>query len=301
MQKSSKQLHFNLFFIAFCAFLGKMQYNVNMNINIGAIGYNYTHETDFKMDRPGGPGAYLFLLVKSEAIFYINSKRHQVKKHSYVLLQPNTPCMYKGAKENYSDDWFYFGLTDEDKAELLEKGIQFDTPVFLGSSDELSSIIHQISYEHFSADLYHEEIKVLLTSVLFLKTAQLARSKTIHSPDVLATKNEKLTFLRTRLFEEPTFFSCVDKMADFMGLSRSGFQHLYSHTFGVSVMQDVISGRIEKAKALLSRTNLSVSEIAQKCGYGSEFHFMRQFKKETSLTPSEFRRSSSWTQIEKSR
>lgn len=278
-----------------------MLYNLSMKINIGAIGYNYTHEADFKMDRPGGPGAYLFLLVKSDAIFYINNKRHQVKKHSYVLLQPDTSCMYKGAKENYSDDWFYFGLTEEDKAELLDRGIQFDTPVFLGNSDELSSIIHQISYEHFSADLYHEEIKVLLTSELFLKTAQLALSKTIRSPDVLATKNEKLTFLRSRIFEEPAFFSCVDQMADFMGLSRSGFQHLYSHTFGLSVMQDIIAGRIEKAKSLLARTNFSVSEIAQKCGYGSEFHFMRQFKGHTGLTPTEFRRSSSWTQIEKSR
>lgn len=287
--------------MTFCAFFGKMQYNVNMNINIGAIGYNYTHEADFRMDRPAGPGAYLFLLVKSEAVFYINRKRYQVRKHSYVLLQPDTPCLYMGAKENYSDDWFYFGLTDEDKAELLDKGMQFDVPVFLGSSDELSSIIHQISYEHFSADLYHEEIKVHLTSVLFLKTVQLARYKTIRSPDMLATKNEKLTFLRTRLFDEPTFFPCVDQMADFMGLSRSGFQHLYSNTFGVSVMKDVISGRIEKAKSLLLRTNLSVSEIAEKSGYGSEFHFMRQFKKEVGLTPSEFRRSSSWTQIEKSR
>ena len=104
-------MHFNLFFISFYAVLSKMLYNLSMKINIGAIGYNYTHDSDFKMDRPGGPGAYLFLLVKSDAIFYINNKRHQVKKHSYVLLQPDTSCMYKGAKENYSDDWFYFGLT----------------------------------------------------------------------------------------------------------------------------------------------------------------------------------------------
>ena len=276
-------------------------YNFGMNINIGAIGYNYTHEEDFRMDRPDGPGAWLFLLVKSDAIFYINGKRNLVKKHSYVLLQPKTPCMYQGAKENYEDDWFFFNMTDEEKSELLEKGLVFDTPVFLGNIEEISSLIHQISYNHFSADIYHEEIKILLTSVLFLKTAQQAKSKIIQSPDALASKNDKLTYLRTRLFEEPALFSGIDEMAAYMNLSRSGFQHLYSHTFGVSVIHDVIKGRIEKAKSLLSRTNFSITEISTKCGYKSEFHFMRQFKKETGLTPTEFRRSSSWTQIEKSR
>ena len=294
-------MHFNLFFIAFCADFAFLVYNFGMNINIGAIGYNYTHEEDFRMDRPDGPGAWLFLLVKSDAIFYINGKRNLVKKHSYVLLQPKTPCMYQGAKENYEDDWFFFNMTEEDKTELLERGIVFDSPVFLGSTEEISSLIHQISYNHFSADIYHEEIKILLTSVLFLKTAQQAKSKIIQSPDALASKNDKLTYLRTRLFEEPALFSGIDEMAAYMNLSRSGFQHLYSHTFGVSVIHDVIKGRIEKAKSLLSRTNFSITEISTKCGYKSEFHFMRQFKKETGLTPTEFRRSSSWTQIEKSR
>ena len=296
-----KQLHFNLFFIVFCAEFAFLVYNFGMNINIGAIGYNYTHEEDFRMDRPDGPGAWLFLLVKSDAIFYINGKRNLVKKHSYVLLQPKTPCIYQGAKENYEDDWFFFNMTEEDKTELLERGIVFDSPVFLGSTEEISSLIHQISYNHFSADIYHEEIKILLTSVLFLKTAQQAKSKIIQPPDVLAGKNDRLTYLRTRLFEEPALFSGIDEMAAYMNLSRSGFQHLYYHTFGVSVIHDVIKGRIEKAKSFLSKSNYSITEISNKCGYKSEFHFMRQFKKETGLTPTEFRRSSSWTQIEKSR
>jgi AraC family transcriptional regulator of arabinose operon len=287
--------------MTFCAEFAFLVYNFGMNINIGAIGYNYTHEEDFRMDRPEGPGAWLFLLVKSDAIFYINGKRNLVKKHSYVLLQPKTPCLYQGANENYEDDWFFFNMTDEEKSELLEKGLVFDTSVFLGNIEEISSLIHQISYNHFSADIYHEEIKILLTSVLFLKTAQQAKLKIIQSPDVLASKNDRLTYLRTRLFEEPALFSGIDEMAAYMNLSRSGFQHLYSHTFGVSVIHDVIKGRIEKAKSLLSRTNFSITEISTKCGYKSEFHFMRQFKKETGLTPTEFRRSSSWTQIEKSR
>lgn len=181
----------------------------------------------------------------------------------------------------------------------MKLGIIFDTPVYLGNVDELSAIIHQISYNHFSADVYHEEIKILLTSVLFYQIAQQVKCKVLKAPDVMASKNDRLMYLRTRIFEEPDLFSGIDDMASYMNLSRSGFQHLYSHTFGVSVMHDVIIGRIEKAKEFLSRSDLLISEIALKCGYKSEFHFMRQFKDQTGLTPTEFRKSSSWTQMEK--
>ena len=85
-------------------------------------------------------------------------------------------------------------------------------------------------------------------------------------------------------------------MAEFIGLSRSELQHLYKKNFGVTLMEDVISGRMEKAKALLARSKLTIAEIAAKCGYKTEFHFMRQFKQKTGFTPSEFRRGDSWMQ-----
>ena len=143
----------------------------------------------------------------------------------------------------------------------------------------------------------HEQIKQHYTDIFFLELSRLVQSKMHTSPQMLASKNDKLTYLRTLLFEEPDYFSGIDQMADFAGLSRSGFQHLYKKTFGITVIEDVISGRIEKAKNLLSRTNLTIEEIAAKCGYKSDFHFMRQFKQKTSFTPTQFRNGDSWLQI----
>jgi AraC-like DNA-binding protein len=47
--------------------------------------------------------------------------------------------------------------------------------------------------------------------------------------------------------------------------------------------------RITEVKRLLIHTNLSVSEIAYNCGYNQVPHFNRVFKKETGLSPKEFR------------
>jgi AraC family transcriptional regulator of arabinose operon len=51
----------------------------------------------------------------------------------------------------------------------------------------------------------------------------------------------------------------------------------------------VIQSRIEYAKYLLSTTDITVNKISEMCGFSSEIRFMRQFKKEFVLTPTEYR------------
>ena len=273
----------------------------NMSIEIGSIGYNHIHEKDFHMNMPNGPGAYLFLLVKSKAKFIINGKHFNVIKNSYLIIKPQTPSFYKGEKENFINDWFYFNLNEKDIEILQKRGIVFDQPVLLNNIDELSNIIHRIAFELFSSELYHSDIQSLYTQIFFYELARIIQSKDIISPDFLATKNDKLTYLRTRIFQEPAFFSSIEEMADFMNLSRSGFQHLYTKVFGHNVMQDVISARIEKSKNLLKTSSLTINEIASKCGYKTEYHFMRQFKEKNGCTPSEYRNGNTWLQIDKFR
>jgi len=79
-------------------------------------------------------------------------------------------------------------------------------------------------------------------------------------------------------------------MAADVSMSRSYFQHIYREVFGVSCMTDVISGKIEKAKEILSETACTVSQVAAMCGYENEEHFMRQFKKIVGVTPTGYRK-----------
>ena len=56
--------------------------------------------------------------------------------------------------------------------------------------------------------------------------------------------------------------------------------------------QQYIHGKlIEKAKEILSTTNLSVSEVAYKLGFEHSQSFSKLFKTKTQLSPQAFRRS----------
>ncbi|MDE5765380.1 MAG: AraC family transcriptional regulator [Ruminococcus sp.] len=96
--------------------------------------------------------------------------------------------------------------------------------------------------------------------------------------------------LRRAIYKNPQFKWTIEEMADMMMLSRAYFQRMYKQNFGISAASDVIAARVKLAKKLLS-AGKSIRETAEKCGYAGETYFMQQFKKETGITPSEFRKN----------
>ena len=256
----------------------------------GTIGYNYSHGKDFVMDRPNGPGCYLMLIIKTPARFTVGRTEHDVRADSYIVFTPDMPCRYCAAGDVYTDDWIYFGGDGSAERRFAELGIPLNTPVYLGDTEGLSQIIHILAYEHYSAEKFSSEIEEHYMEILLLRLSRLIQSGSSVSSRMFIEKNHKMTQLRTLFFTQPDSVMSVDEMAEQMNMSRSGFQHLYKKMFGTSVMNDVISGRTERAKRLLSSTNLTVAEIAEKCGYSNEYTFMRQFKSRVGKTPTEYRK-----------
>lgn len=66
--------------------------------------------------------------------------------------------------------------------------------------------------------------------------------------------------------------------------------NLFSSVSGVTIEHYVIQLKIEKVKELLLYNELTLSEIAFEMGYSSVAHLSSQFKKETGLTPSYFKK-----------
>lgn len=257
-------------------------------MKIGSIGYNYSHSDNFVMDCPGGNGCRLFLLIKEPSIFIIDGTEHKVKENSFVMFSPAVPCRYYGQGSVYTDDWIYFDFEEGDEERFSELGIVPDKIFYLGNIEELSQLVRLMAYEHYSHEPYHEEIERRFTEIFLLKLGRLISTSNRHS-QIYADKSSSFIRLRSRLYSMPDIADDVDKMAAEMNMSRSGFQHAYKKIFGVGVKQDIINGRLELAKRLLISTTLSVKEIAERCGYSSEYSFMRQFKERCGQTPTQFR------------
>ena len=73
-------------------------------------------------------------------------------------------------------------------------------------------------------------------------------------------------------------------------MSRSNLYKVASKSFGMGIKQYIAYCRIDKAKQLLLQ-DYPISEIARICGYGEYNYFCKVFKKETGLSPTEYRKS----------
>ncbi|MBO5558431.1 substrate-binding domain-containing protein [Ruminococcus sp.] len=100
---------------------------------------------------------------------------------------------------------------------------------------------------------------------------------------------DALQRLRQRMIKQPQRDWNITDITREIGISTTHMQRLYRELFDTTLTEDLITMRIEKAEYLLTHTDLRIAEIAAECGYNNETHFMRQFKKRTEMTPTQFR------------
>jgi len=81
-----------------------------------------------------------------------------------------------------------------------------------------------------------------------------------------------------------------DQLARKLNMDYSALSHVFSASVGLTIEKYAILQKIEKVKELLSYDELTVSEIAFKLGYSSVAHLSSQFKKETGMTPGQFKK-----------
>lgn len=76
-----------------------------------------------------------------------------------------------------------------------------------------------------------------------------------------------------------------------LNLSRVYLNEAVKTTTGMSIGKYIRNYIIMNAKRLLVHTSLNINEVALKLGYEDSSYFQRMFKKETRITPSEFRKN----------
>ncbi len=115
----------------------------------------------------------------------------------------------------------------------------------------------------------------------------LSASKSVQNRSVM---HEKLRQLRLKMRESPAENWTVERLCAESDLPKSTLQKHYKQQFGKSLFEDLIEFRIDAAKRMLTETSLTLSEISEACGYSAESYFMKQFKRITGLTPTEYRK-----------
>jgi AraC-like DNA-binding protein len=127
-----------------------------------------------------------------------------------------------------------------------------------------------------------------LASILLRRAKELTETAI---PTVSATGQPSLD--RALAYIQRHFASELQdaKVAEQVGLSTSHFRHLFRQAMRQPFHRYVVGLRLEKARELLSQTDLSVTEVAQMVGFASPAHFSRVFAKRFKTAPSSLRQA----------
>jgi AraC-like DNA-binding protein len=98
-------------------------------------------------------------------------------------------------------------------------------------------------------------------------------------------------YMDAELTRDPSRRIGLAELAGAAHVSPAHLCRLFAATTGRSPVETVRLLRLDRAAALLVRSNLSLTQIAAACGFADAFHLSRRFKDAFGAAPSEVRRA----------
>lgn len=250
--------------------------------------YNTVHEEGFSISRPSGIADFLLLYIKTPALLQIRENTYTITDPSVVIISGYTPYKYLSVTNPYCDDYIHFLPRNTDSF-LNKLHFPLNQPVKINNHALIDPIIHAICREYYDAteyvlDIQYHQMMLLMTRVGESWSAEhYQNSKVPYFDNLLA--------IRKKVLADPAKNWKIKDLAKETTLSPAYFQVLYKKAFGTTCLSDIIENKITTAKEYLLSTDMSVADIASELGYSQVYHFIRQFKKSTGVTPGAFRKS----------
>ena len=93
--------------------------------------------------------------------------------------------------------------------------------------------------------------------------------------------------------KEPLSINFSSLISDKLHHEYAYLSRLFSSVEGITIEKFIVLQKIEKVKEFLIYNQMTLSEIANEMNYSSVAHLSSQFKKETGMTPTQFKAQTS--------
>ncbi len=248
--------------------------------------YNISIKRSFKGKLKYGKNHYDFddgtmSFIAPNQIISIDSDEDRNNDGWSLLFHPDLIRQYPLGKtiKNYG----FFSYAVNEALHLSEEEEKTIEAIIQNIQKEINSRL-----DNFSQDVIVSNLELLLSYSNRFYNRQFITRK-MATNDLLTNFESILNiYLSNNLdFTLPT----VEKLATELNVSSSYLSDMLRSATGQNTQQHIHNKLIEKAKEILTTTNLTVSEIAYQLGFEYSQSFSKLFKSKTDLTPLEFRNS----------
>lgn len=259
----------------------------SMPLIITAAGYNkLTSRNVVATERPRGRSDYQLIYIASGKAHFFFEKEEKVVSHgNIVIYRPGESQMYyyylNEATETY---WVHFTGFDADK--LLSEADLTDKVFYIGESSDHTNLFSRIIREIQMKRTNFQEISIVLFKQFLLMSGRYLNEGKFANRDTLNEVERAISYFNDNYSTEVN----IEEYAKKRHMSVSWFIRNFRNTTKQTPLQYLIDIRITNAKALLTTTDDSVSQIANAVGFDNPLYFSRLFHKHTGMSPMKYRK-----------
>ncbi|MGN0299054.1 MAG: helix-turn-helix domain-containing protein [Lachnospiraceae bacterium] len=248
------------------------------------------------------PEIELTLFVEGSMEYQVNDRVYHVQKGDGLFCNSNalhSGHMLQGKNCEYISITFHPRLVYG-----FENSLLFEKYIHPLTSDSSLGAIHfnQMDAWHTSViqrliainQLYMEQnetwemqIVILLQQIMLLIYQNRHEMTRGHAADSATFERVSiiLGYIHQHYMEKIT----LEDIADTIHICRSECCRFFKESTGMALFEYLIQYRIQQSAALLSSTDLSITEIAMRTGFATPSYFTKIFRRQMGCTPREYR------------
>ncbi|HEY8657895.1 MAG TPA: AraC family transcriptional regulator [Hanamia sp.] len=231
-------------------------------------------------------GYYLVFISKGHGIF------ESARTEPCTLIAGTCFFLFPGVWHRYKPDldsgWeeYWVGFKGPYPEGLMKSFFNPQIPnIYIGLNETLLMYFHELlEAVQAGAAGYSQIISGITLQILGLVNAISLHQEMENDPT--ARLISKAKFLLQESLENPVNIEALVKELP-MGCSK--FRKAFKRITGESPNQYLLNLRLNKAKYLLTTTDLNINEVAYQTGFDSVFYFSKLFKKKNGISPKSYR------------
>jgi len=263
-------------------YLNNMLHYINENMNAHAInckvGNTPTHWHSFyEME-------YIY---EGEGILHVNGNDFEFSTGTIHFVTPNDFHAYTFTKKTIIKNVSFHDIYFE-KNSIASNTMCSGFKIMHLSSEQVewyNLVFDKILYDENSVTLYKQEYLIHMLNLILIDFARASNMKINSSYHIDDPIQHSAHYIQTHFREQLS----LESVANIIALSPNYFCSEFKKATGMTFKKYLNTQRLSYAVKLLKNTDLSITEVAETCGFNSISYFLKVFQNQYNMTPKAYK------------
>ena len=238
--------------------------------------YRHLHKAGYTEPKHNHPCHELVYYLSGEGECIVGKETFSYKAGTFAYIPPKT----NHSEKHYTDtEVLFFAF------EIDENDLELRSNVYRDDDGMVKVLFETVETEIKQHNTYFRYAISLYIGEILLKICRLYSGN--EERDLLG---ECLIYARDYIRAHIHQSINLQDLASTSGSSTDYFRHQFQKRFGLAPREFILQERIKGIKFMLATTDKPIKEIAERFSFEDSSHLVRVFKKETGMSPSEYRK-----------